>query len=315
MKQKILAILPISIGGRLTTSSIIDGFRQNDYDVIVYDELYPQNDLETVLKSDYKYIVGYDFSGLKIKIDNNIEITSINYFSDEIRNKTSGPCWKKYLPYLNNNDNFVFYWDKELCKEENFPNMYYLPHFVNCEIYKNYQTTPKYDVMFAGRLDTDFRLNLFENMMKRLPELKFCWYAIEKHYIDAKERANNPKLIEKAYQGFIDNEKDMAKAINNTKIVFNMNSQGLSSLNYRTFQTTACKKLLISDYRKELSLFNGNMPFYTNIDDLIEKIKYYIENQTAYKDIVENCYQITIQNHHSKENVKYIINTIENNKK
>ena len=32
-----------------------------------------------------------------------------------------------------------------------------------------------------------------------------------------------------------------------------MNSQGISSLNYRTFQTIACKRLLISDYREELS--------------------------------------------------------------
>ena len=50
MKQKILAILPISIGGRLTTSSIIDGFRQNDYDVVVYDELFPKNNLKKLQK-------------------------------------------------------------------------------------------------------------------------------------------------------------------------------------------------------------------------------------------------------------------------
>ena len=39
-KKKILAILPISIGGRLTTNSIIDGYRQNNCDVTVYDELF-----------------------------------------------------------------------------------------------------------------------------------------------------------------------------------------------------------------------------------------------------------------------------------
>ena len=41
--KKILAILPISIGGRLTTSSIIDGFRQNDCEVKVFDELFDKN--------------------------------------------------------------------------------------------------------------------------------------------------------------------------------------------------------------------------------------------------------------------------------
>ena len=33
MKKKILAILPVSIGGRLTTNSIIDGYKQNNCDV------------------------------------------------------------------------------------------------------------------------------------------------------------------------------------------------------------------------------------------------------------------------------------------
>ena len=66
--KKILAILPISIGGRLTTSSIIDGFRQNGCEVKVFDELFDKN-LNDYLNDDYNFITGYDFSGLKIKIE------------------------------------------------------------------------------------------------------------------------------------------------------------------------------------------------------------------------------------------------------
>ena len=73
MKKNILAILPISIGGRLTTSSIIDGYRQNGCDVTVFDELFGNN-FDEVLKNSYDQILGYDFSGLKIKIDNNLKI-------------------------------------------------------------------------------------------------------------------------------------------------------------------------------------------------------------------------------------------------
>ena len=51
MKKKVLAILPISIGGRLTTSSIIDGYRQNNCEVIVYDELFNKN-LTKILKRE-----------------------------------------------------------------------------------------------------------------------------------------------------------------------------------------------------------------------------------------------------------------------
>lgn len=305
-KNKILAILPISIGGRLTTSSIIDGFRQNGCVVRVFDELFDKNP-DNYLDDDYDFIVGYDFSGLKIKIDNNLPWRSLNYFSDDIRSKASGPEWEKYLPYLENDDNYTFYWDKVLTEYENFKNINYLPHFVNFEIYKDMEIEPEFDVMFAGRLDTDYRLSFFEELITKLPDLKIAWYAIDKHYEDAKKRAKYPELITLCYQGFIDNEKDMAKAINNAKIVFNMNSQGISSLNYRTFQTVACKRLMLSDYREELALFDGHMPFYEDFSDLVFKIESYLEDKEAYQKVVEKCYDVAKMSHNSKDCTRYML--------
>lgn len=311
MKKKVLAVLPISIGGRLTTNSIIDGYKQNGCEVTVYDELFDKK-LNKVLQKKYDQIVGYDFSGLKIKIDNGLKIPSVNYFSDDIRSKTSGPEWEKYLPYLDEKDNYIFYWDRVLTEYENFPNIHYLPHFVNFDIYKKLENiTPEFDIMFAGRLDTDYRLSFFEELVLKLPNLKVAWYAIEKHHEDAKKRSKYPEIIDLCYQGFIDNEEDMAKAINNSKIVFNMNSQGISSLNYRTFQTVACKRLMISDYREELALFDGYMPFYEDFSDLIFKIESYLEDKEAYNTVVENCYQIACQSHNSKDCVRYMLKVVQ----
>lgn len=308
-ERMILAILPISIGGRLTTSSIIDGLRQNGCVVTVFDEIF-DNNLEDVIKNKYDAILGYDYSGLKIKIDNGLKMSSINYFSDDIRSKTSGPEWEKYLPYLEEDDNYTFYWDRELTQYETFKNIHYLPHFVNFDIYNDTGVEPKFDLMFAGRLDTDFRLSFFEDLLTKLPHLNIVWYAIEKHYQDARNRAKHPELIDAVYQGFIDNEPDMARAVNNSKIVFNMNSQGISSLNYRTFQTVACKRLLISDYREELSLFEGFMPYYEDFSDLIFKIEGYLEDKDAYKKVTEECYKIASQNHNSKLCVEYMLSEV-----
>ena len=163
--------------------------------------------------------------------------------------------------------------------------------------------------MFAGRLDTDYRLSFFEELVMKLPRLNVAWYAIDRHYKDAKRRSKYPEIIELCYRGFIDNEEDMAKAINNSKIVFNMNSQGISSLNYRTFQTAACKRLMISDFREELALFDGEMPFYEDFSDLIFKIESYLEDREAYSQIVENCYRIAKQSHNSRDCVRYMLKT------
>lgn len=308
-KTKILAILPISIGGRLTMNSIIDGFKQNECSVTVFDNLFGRN-FNELLSKKYDYIAGYDYDAIQIKDENNLKLPTINYFSDDIRSKTSGPDWEKYLPHLEYKDNHTFYWDRTLTNCEKFKNIHYLPHFVNFDIYKSSVKKPKFDIMFAGRLDTEYRLSFFEELISALPNLHIAWYAIEKHYQDARSRAKFPELIDLCYRGFIDNEKDMAKAINNSKIVFNMNSQGISSLNYRTFQTVACKKLMISDYREELDLFEGNMPFYEDFSDLIFKIENYLDDNEAYNKVTEECYKIAQQSHSSRNCVRYMLKTL-----
>lgn len=303
--MNILGILPISIGGRLTTSSILDGFRQLGHTVVVYDELKDNYSLE----NNYDLIVGYDFSPVKLKRDYNLSMKCVAYFSDEIRNRTSGPYWKELLEDLDRDDVYTFYWDRELVKQENFKNLFYLPHFVNTEIYKNKDIPIETDVMFAGRLDTDYRLNMITSLAEALG-VSFKWYAIERHYQDALSRARNKQLIEKIYSGFIDNEIDMADAINKSKIVINMNSQGVSSLNYRTMQTVACKRMLICDKRQELDLFDNKIPTYENKEVLKEKILFYLNNEQEYNRITEYCEMICREKYSSRQGVKYILDKI-----
>ncbi len=308
--KKILIIFPESIGGRLTISSIKDGFIQNGFKIDIYDELY-KNKVDFDYKN-YGFIVGYDFSPVKFKIDNNLNIPTIAYFSDVIQQKTSGVGYLEYYKYLKNNDIFVFYWDRELSKKEN---VFYFPHFVNCEIYKELKPLSKtsFDVSFMGRLDTKIRLETYLNLNKHFKNLKFSWHAIEKHYLDALSRCKNDfekEILRNTYKGFIDNENDMANAINDTKIVYNINAQGVSSLNYRTFQVLACKRLIISDERKELDLFENIIPTYKDIDDLISKINFYLNNKEEYNKIVEKSLEFIKKNHNSKNCIKNILNKI-----
>lgn len=306
--KKILAILPHSIGGRLTCESMFNGFKQNNFEVIVFDELKNIN-FNDYLADKYDYIVGYDFSPIKLKIDYNLEIPCIAYFSDVIYSKTSGAEYDKYYQYLKNDDIYFFYWDRVLAKKENHN---YLPHFVDVEIYKNFKN-PTYDVGFMGRLDTDLRLNMYLELNKRLPNLKFCYYGIKRHFDDAISRCKSKEdknILINTYKGFIDNEKDMAKAINELKIVYNINAQGISSLNYRTFQVMACERLLISDKRMELDLFDNILPIYNDIDDLVRKIEFYIKNENEFNEIAKKSREYILNNHNAKKSVEYILKTI-----
>jgi spore maturation protein CgeB len=93
-----------------------------------------------------------------------------------------------------------------------------------------------------------------------------------------------------------------------------MNSQGISSLNYRTIQTMACKTLMITDFREEINMFQGNLPFYINFLDLIDKINYYMQNDKAYEYTINKCYEIVSKHLNSSVCVKQIIDVVNNSK-
>ncbi len=314
-KFNILVVLPHSIGGRLTTSSIIDGFVDNDFNVVVFDELKQQmQDFETIIsQKSFDYIVGYNFSAIHFANKYNLDCKVINYFSDEIDKKQAGIGFENHIEILNKPNVYTFYWDKILYEkiQSQINNIFYLPHFVNTNIYTPSSIKPQYDVMFAGRLDTDFRLNFWINLVKSMPNVRFVWYAIEKHYNDALSRLSEEdgQILSKTYKGFIDNESDMARAINNAKIVINMHSQGVSSLNYRTFQVMACEKLLLCDYRKEVeSLFNNKgLVVYKDLDDIKLKISHYLYNEVDYNEVIKNARAKICENHDAKSCVKKMI--------
>ncbi len=318
--MNILGILPESIGGRLTISSIFDGFVQNGYSLTIFDKLFdkPEKFSEIVKENHFDFIIGYDFAGLKYKVDYSLNIKAINYFSDVIEDNHSGNYWQDYYKYLNTDDNYTFYWDEELykLKKPEIKNLFYMPHFVNTDIYYNFNENPKFDIMFAGRLDSDFRLESVIDLMNHFKNKKFAWYAIEKHYIDALSRLNKEEeknLIKKNYQGFIDSEEKMAQAINNTKIVFNFNAQGISSLNYRTIQTLACERLLISDDRieaKKLFKEDESIVIFKSMDELKQKIEFYLNNEKQYKKITNNARNVILKNHSSKVCVKKMLDLI-----
>ena len=306
MSLKILGILPHSIGGRLTVSSIFDGFVQNGHCIKIIDLL---NDF-SVPDENFDFIVGYGFSAIKFNKEHNLNLKTINYFSDVIETPAAGSGYDLYKECLYNDGNFSFYWDRELTPKADYKNLFYMPHFVNTDIYKNLNLEKEYDVMFAGRLDTDYRLNSFVSLLKALPDVNFAWFAIEKHFNDALSRVSDEDkiLIRKAYKNFINNETDMAVALNKSKIVINFNSQGISSLNYRTFQTLACETLLISDKRNELDLFDNIIPTYNSLDDLKTIIRYYLSNN--YSQITNKCRQIIEEKYNSKLCTSIMMNKI-----
>lgn len=306
--DKILAILPHSIAGRLIVASMADGFTSLGFKVDKFDKLFEKDFSRTFKKENYKYLTSYDFCAINLKRKNNIEAKTLNFFGDEIQDPHSGEGWNLFYDDLKDSSNLSYIWDKELFENEKNSNMMYLPHFVNTDIYKNMHLEKKYDVMFMGRLDTDFRLNNFKRILDEIPSL--AYYSIERHYQDALNRLDekHKPLLEKAYKGFIDNEPDMAEKINEARIVINFNAQGVSSLNYRAIQTMACETLHISDERGDgTKYFEDNYIGFKNLDEMFEKIHYYLKNKEEAAIITKKIRQIIETNFSHRAGAKAMV--------
>ena len=118
--DKILAILPHSIAGRLIVSSMADGFSSLGFKVDIFDELFGSDFKSAFEKENYKYLTSYDFCAINLKRKNGIEAKTLNFFGDEIQDPHSGEGWNLFYDDLKDDSNLSYIWDKELFEKENF---------------------------------------------------------------------------------------------------------------------------------------------------------------------------------------------------
>lgn len=132
-------------------------------------------------------------------------------------------------------------------------NVSWLPYAAVPEIHRKYDLPLEYDLSFVGSLSKD-RTSI-------LHELKTEFKV----------------FVGRAYL------HELARQYSRSKIVFHKSSRG--ALNPRVFEALACGRLLIADRIRngltELFEENRHLVLYDGVDDLREKIRYYLENQPA----------------------------------
>lgn len=104
---------------------------------------------------------------------------------------------------------------------------------------------------------------------------------------------------------------DMVNAINSYKVHFNRNIS--DDINYRTFETTGTKTVLLTNYTPNLEkLFDigTEILVYDDKFDLLEKISYIRDNPSKMKEIAEAGYARSLNNHTYNHRAKQIIDII-----
>lgn len=104
---------------------------------------------------------------------------------------------------------------------------------------------------------------------------------------------------------------DMVKFVNSCKIHFNFNIS--YDINYRTFETLGCKTLLFTNYTPKLDeLFeiDKHLIVYESLNDLNDKLKYYLKNETQINTISSNGYNHIVANHTYDNRALQLLNLI-----
>lgn len=107
---------------------------------------------------------------------------------------------------------------------------------------------------------------------------------------------------------------DMVDAINSYKIHFNRNIS--DDLNYRTFETLGCGTFLLTNYTpglEELFDIGKDLIVYDNLEDLENKIKYYLNNEDERNDISKSGFLKVKKEHTYFERSKKLIDIIKKN--
>jgi glycosyltransferase involved in cell wall biosynthesis len=84
-------------------------------------------------------------------------------------------------------------------------------------------------------------------------------------------------------------------------------------VNYRTFETLACKTFLLSDYTNELEKLFENKREIVMVNDekeIIELAQYFLDNEEERKKIASNGYEKVIKNHTFKQRAKKVYDAI-----
>ena len=141
----------------------------------------------------------------------------------------------------------------------------------------------RYDVCFIGNLNDENRVRHLDRLFKEFPN--FYW--------------GNQRFHE------------AAEKFNESKIVFNVSARG--ELNMRHFESLGTRSFLLTDnIPEDQNVFTEGLHFagYSNMDEMIEKAKYYLAHDEEREKIAEAGYQEAISKHTYMHRVLQVLETI-----
>lgn len=216
------------------------------------------------------------------------------------------PLWffKPYDLVISSLPNYVEYFRKNKINSE-YLKLAFEPEILNYLEKKENE----YPITFIGSFANVHKkfIPIFEEVAKKFGNKFFIWgFGIEN---------TKSKILMNCYQGEAFG-LDMYNILYNSKISLNRHSKISQNYanNMRLYEATGCGAMLITDYKdnlNELFKIGGEIEIYHNADELIDKISFYLENESQRKKIAEAGQKRTLTEHNYLNRMRELLQIIE----
>lgn len=254
---------------------------------------------------DYGVFMSDDEELKKYILSRKDDIKIVNYFADEPDDKLSYMDRPSLYKEFKKSGAISFVWDKGVTSK--LPNSHYLPLGVNVKAYRIEPVSKQYEISFVGRPLTRKRQEALAAIIKNFGD-KLNIFSYERHFLQSLDDMKNTMLLNEeemelyknAYRGFLRTQKEVAEVYQSSKINVNITLQGTTGLNYRIYEACASNGFLITDEVEDLSKnfdISRDLESYKNEEELVDKISFYLKNQSIARRIADNGYVKTAKKH------------------
>ena len=194
----------------------------------------------------------------------------------------------------------------------------YLPLAISSRTYGREFEGFDYGISFVGNPNIAKRVEILASVVKAFGDnlAVFCEKKqFEKSVEKMEKYLTKDELVtyKYCYQGFLEDEREISKVLNSSKINLNIITKFNMSLNFHAFETLAAGGFLLTNNAwacYEFFDLARDLETYYDIDDLIDKIKFYTRQIDMAQVIALSGKAAIRQGHTFKDRVKVILKSI-----
>lgn len=289
--KKLLVVLPDNLVGKYILEGFAKGFELNKFRVV-------KKTLKEIIAGLEDFIpdviFGYEYSFLENeKCKNVIQKSGCKNFSFYFAHEPKQN--KALFEEIKKLNSKIFIPDKDFAKE--YKNSFYLPLAASPRKYHTEFSGFKHTITFAGDPSHEACQKILTELIKVFKN-KISIFSYKKAFQKSVDEIETKKLLDKddleiysnCWKGFLKSEQELAEVYNSSKVNLNITTSTKSSLNYRVFEILASGGFLLTDEREDLSEFfeiSKQLETYSNIEDLIDKINFYLKNLNIAQKIAQ----------------------------